>query len=278
MRQTTDALIIRENNNIGEADRFVTALTRDFGVVRASARGARNIKSRNASATQLLSYSRLTLYRGREKYIIDDAEPIRVFFELRSDIEKLALSQYFCELAGVLAPREEPAEDFLRLMLNALHFLGSGKRDPRQVKAVAELRMLALAGFMPDLLACSACGAFEGEAMWFSPREGTLLCGGCRAARPGSGFTPMPGNVLAAMRHIVYSPFESCFSFRLADEGLTLLARQTEGFLLAQLNRGFRTLDFYHSLSPWKPPAAAEGKSGAGDAPSPEDTPRGRGN
>ena len=35
MRQTTDALIIRENNNIGEADRFVTALTRDFGVVRA---------------------------------------------------------------------------------------------------------------------------------------------------------------------------------------------------------------------------------------------------
>ena len=80
MRQTTDALIIRENNNIGEADRFVTALTRDFGVVRASARGARNIKSRNASATQLLSYSRLTLYRGREKYIIDDVEPIRIFF------------------------------------------------------------------------------------------------------------------------------------------------------------------------------------------------------
>ena len=274
MRQTTDALIIRENNKIGEADRFVTALTREFGVVRASARGARSIKSRASSATQLLSYSRLTLYRGREKYIIDDAEPLRVFFELRADIEKLALAQYFCELAGVLAPREEPAEDFLRLMLNALHFLGNGKRDPRQVKAVTELRMLALAGFMPDLLACAGCGAFEGEEMWFSLQEGLLLCGRCRAARPQTGLTPMPGNVLAAMRHIVYSPFESCFSFTMADEGLSRLSRQTEGFLLAQLGRGFKTLDFYHSLDPRRlyayPGEEAGGNpsaSGGGTAP-----------
>ena len=50
MRVTTDALIIRENNNIGEADRFVTALTRDRGVIRASARGARQVKSRRGHA------------------------------------------------------------------------------------------------------------------------------------------------------------------------------------------------------------------------------------
>lgn len=62
---TTDALIIRENNNIGESDRFVTALTRELGVIRASAKGARNIKNRNLAATQLLSYSRLSLHRGR---------------------------------------------------------------------------------------------------------------------------------------------------------------------------------------------------------------------
>ena len=69
MRLTTEALIIRENNNIGEADRFVTALTRELGVVRASARGARNLKSRNASATQLLSYSCL-LYTSNEKDVV----------------------------------------------------------------------------------------------------------------------------------------------------------------------------------------------------------------
>ena len=62
MKLTTDALIIRENNAVGESDRFVTALTRSNGVVQASVRGARNIKNRNSAATQLLCNSRLTLY------------------------------------------------------------------------------------------------------------------------------------------------------------------------------------------------------------------------
>ena len=172
MRLTTDALIIRENNNIGEADRCVTARTRELGLVRASARGAQNMKNRNASATQLLSYSRLTLFKGREKYIIDEAEPLRIFFDLRADIEKLALAQYFCELAGVLAPSEEPAEEFLRLLLTALHLLGAGKRDPRLIKAVTELRLLALAGYMPDLTACRACGGTDGQPRHVAVSDG----------------------------------------------------------------------------------------------------------
>ena len=81
MRLTTDALIIRENNNIGESDRFVTALTRDLGVIRASARGARQLKNRSGAATKLLTYSRLTLFRGRDKYIIDEAEPLQLFLQ-----------------------------------------------------------------------------------------------------------------------------------------------------------------------------------------------------
>lgn len=245
---TTDALIIRENNNIGEADRFVTALTRELGVIRASARGARNLKSRNSSATQLLSYSRLTLHRGRDKYIIEDAKPIAVFFELRSDIEKLALSQYFCELAGVLVPKEEFAEDFLRLELNALHFLADNSRDSRLVKAVLELRMLGLAGFMPDLMACSICGAFESPKMWFLPREGSIVCNNCSPHQPLEGGCSLSPNVLAAMRHVVYSEFEKCFSFTMSDEGISLFSKYAEIFTLSQLGRGFKTLDFYHSL------------------------------
>lgn len=248
MRLTTEALIIRENNNIGEADRFVTALTRELGVVRASARGARNLKSRNASATQLLSYSRLSLYKGREKYIIDDAQPIQVFFDLRSDLEKLALAQYFCELAGLLAPQDEPAEDILRLMLNALHLLGSGRREPRQVKAVLELRLLAHAGFMPDLTACSVCGGYDGAPMWFHLQGGVLTCRRCAEKQPPDT-APVGGNVLAAMRHILYSPLDKAFSFSMTADGLKALANASEAFLLTQLGRGFHTLDFYHTFT-----------------------------
>lgn len=246
MRVTTDALIIRENNNIGESDRFVTALTRDCGVVRASARGAQRIKSHSGSATQLLTYSRLTLYKGREKYIIDEAEPLHVFFELRADVERLAAAQYFCEVAGLLAPREEEAGDWLRLMLNALYLLGGGKYPVGQIKAVTELRLLALAGYMPDLTGCRSCGCAENADFFFSPAEGTLCCGSCS---PPPGFRPLSPSVLAAMRHIVYTPLEKCFFFALPPAEGQALAEVCEPFLLAQLGRGFHTLDFYHALS-----------------------------
>ncbi|HHV51168.1 MAG TPA: DNA repair protein RecO [Clostridiales bacterium] len=244
----TDALIIRENNNIGEADRFVTALTRDLGIIRASAKGARNIKNSNSAATQLLSYSRLSLHKGRDKYIVQDAKPITVFFDLRDDIEKLALAQYFCELAGVLAPQEEPAEDFLRLMLNSLHFLAENRRNPKQIKAVLELRMICMAGFMPDLVACSSCGVFESEKMFFLPREGCIVCEKCSAGQQW-GKMPMTPDLLAAMRHIVYSEFDKCFSFKMSDAGFASLSKCSESFILAQLDRGFKTLDFYNTIS-----------------------------
>lgn len=247
MRLTTDALIIRENNNIGEADRFVTALTRDLGVVRASVRGARQIKNRSGTATKLLAYSRLTLFRGREKYIIDEAEPLQLFFELHNDIERLALAQYFCELAGVLAPREEAAEPFLRLLLNALHYLCTGGRDPRLVKAVVETKLLALAGYMPDLTACTTCGAVDAKGFWLMPQDGVLQCADCQPTAH-TGALAVNTTVLAALRHILYAPFEKCFSFTLPENDAAALAAVSEAYLFTQLGRGFKSLDFYHAL------------------------------
>lgn len=241
----TDALILRENNHIGEADRFVVALTRSHGLLRASARGAQKIKSRNASATKLLSYSRLTLVEGRDKYIITEAEPLHVFFELRGDIEKLALAQYFCEIAGALVPWEEPAEEALRLLLNALHFLGEGTRPALQVKSVVELRLLSKAGYSPELSVCGRCGGSAEEGARLSLVRGTLICNRCGAESGAAAVSP---SVLAALRHILRSPLEKSFRFTLPEAELCALAEVTEAFLLAQTGRRFHTLEFFHTL------------------------------
>ncbi len=242
MKLTTDALIIRENNTVGESDRFITALTRDCGVIRASVRGARQIKNRNGSATQLLCYSRLTLYKGREKYIVDDAEPLQVFFDVRGQLDKLALAQYFCELAGVLAPVDEPAEEELRLLLNALHYLAEGSRPIPLIKAITELRLLCRGGYMPAIVSCASCG--EQSCTKFSPLRGEVYC----TEHGAPDALPLTAGAVTAMRHIVYAPFEKCFAFSLPEADIAVLGVAVERFLLAQLNRGFNTLDFYHSL------------------------------
>ena len=153
MQIQTEGIVIRVAA-VGESDRLVTVLTRDRGVVRAFARKSRAAKSRLVSATQLFCYTRILLFCGKDKYMIDEAQPLEVFFELRQDIARLALAQYFCELAGVLAPQEdgERAAEFLRLLLAAFRRLCRGGRPLPLVKAAVEMRMLSLAGYMPDLI------------------------------------------------------------------------------------------------------------------------------
>jgi DNA repair protein RecO (recombination protein O) len=124
----TQGLIIREQA-IGESDRLVTVLTRDQGVVRAFARRAKNYKDSKNSGTSLLCYSRLELYEGRDKYIINAAYPIEVFFELRRDIVRLALGQYFCELAAELVPAGVESAGAERF---ALFVRGRPARSPAQ--------------------------------------------------------------------------------------------------------------------------------------------------
>ena len=126
MRTNTDGLILKEQN-IGEKDKLVTVLTRHNGLVRAFVRGAKSFKNRKNSATGMFCYSKLSLYKTKDAYIIEEAEPVETFFGLREDLEKIALAQYFSELVMMLVQEDEPAEEYLRLILNSLHFLAKDK-------------------------------------------------------------------------------------------------------------------------------------------------------
>lgn len=240
----TDGLILRHYDTVAEADRFIAILTRDKGVVHATARGARRVTSRSGAATQPLCYAKLSLIPARNKYVIEDAKPLEVFFSLRQDVERLALAQYFCELALSLCPSDAPAEDHLRLLLSGLHYLAAGEKDPLLIKAVVEGRLLCLEGYAPDLTGCTHCGREEAP-LWFSPAAGTLFCGDHAAAGDA---VEVSAGVLAALRHLLYGPFERCFAFQLPPSDTAVLATVMERFLLAQQHKIYKTLEFYHTL------------------------------
>ena len=229
-------------------DRLLTLLTDERGVIQAVARGANKPRSRLASSTELFCYSRLTLFSYRDHITVDAADVENSFFALRGDLAALALASYIAELACELAPPEEPAKEYLRLLLNTLHLAVTHKRPLLQSKAAFELRLLAMAGFMPDLIGCTCCGEYDGERpMYFSPGAGTITCQDCGKESPGSGGLVSPG-VLAAMRHILYSPFEKIFSFSLSEDGISELSQVVEGYLRYHLQRSWRSLDFFYSV------------------------------
>ncbi len=248
MKFSTDGLVIKENN-VGESDRVVQVLTRDKGLIGAFVSGARKPKSKNAAATALLCYSHFTFTQTKDTYRITESEAIDVFFGLRTDIEKLSLAQYICELCQAMVPFGIEGEDFLRLALNSLHFICKGKMDIYSVKAVCELRMMAVAGFMPDLVGCRACGGDRQFPMWLDLIGGDMLCAECKSASAVQGqFAELDKTTFAAMRHILYSDFSKIFSFSLPLQNARYLSFVTERYLLAQTDRKFKTLEFLHSI------------------------------
>ncbi len=242
MRMNTDALVLRVTDT-GESDRLVTLLTAEYGVIRAFANRAKKINSKMHGATQTLCYGEFSVYRNRDSYIIDDATAKEVFFGLREDIERLSLAQYFCVLCAELVPEMEPAKEILRVVLNSLHLLETKRRSCNFLKAVTELKMLSLSGFMPDLVCCAHCGEEPSGEFYFSVADGCLYC-----SASGKGGIKLNATVLAAMRHICSSPIERIYSFSLPADDEKLLMQVCEKFLLSQTKRTFKALDFYKSL------------------------------
>lgn len=241
---TTDAVVIRERQS-GEADRLLTLLTRDRGVINAFAKGACRPKNKLHSSTQLFSYASFTLYEGKS-ISVNEAAQKELFFGLREDIEKLSLAQYFCEVMCLSVPSNTYSDDYLRLLLNSLYFLAEGVLPAKMLKSVFELRTAVIEGYMPELSSCANCGADTGQ-MYFDIENGSLICLECKVT--SKKLKPLTGAVLAAMRHISNASFKDLFRYSLSGESLNALSDITESYFLYHMPYTFKTLDFYKSIA-----------------------------
>lgn len=242
MALKTKGLIIREQT-IRESDRLVTLLSADCGLIRAFVHGAKKLNSKLA-ATSLFCYCDFDIYQGKDAYIINEAQPIEVFFPLREEIVRLALAQYFAQLTLEFAEEQQESGEFLRLVLNALHLLCKGDKPYEQIKAVVELRMLSLGGYMPNLLGCEHCGKYESDPMFFQIQTGVFYCADCHK----NGGIPLNPSVFTAVRFICLSEPHRIFSFHLPTKEREALAQVAEQYLLFRTSRRFQTLEFYKGL------------------------------
>lgn len=245
LKITAPGLVIREQS-IGESDRLITVLTAKHGLVRAFSRGSKNAKSKKLAATSLLAYSDFTFSKSRDAFSVEEAAVKEVFFELRSDIEKMALAQYFCELSYEFCEEDYESEEILRLFLNSLWLLKEGKKEAGFIKAVTELRLMALSGYMPAVVGCDSCGKYESEKMYINLESGKLFCDSCNRE---SGCVCMSLSVVTALRFVCLSELSRIFSFTLKGKSLNEFCSLCEDYLIRKTQRKFKTLEFYNSIT-----------------------------
>ena len=248
MHIVTKGIVLRETN-YKEADKILTVLTEEGGKRTVKARGCRRKGSALAASSQLLTWSDMTLFEYKDYYTLNEGSTIALFRNLREDLEKIALGSYFAEVVEAVAEEGHPEPEMLSLLLNCLYALDTMDKPLALVKAAFELRLLCVAGYAPLADVCGVCGEEDPEGTYLNLSEGVLHCASCRS-QVGEGISmPLSPSALSALRYIVYGDPKRLFSFRLDEEGLRLLGDTAEAFLLTQLERGFRTLDFYKQLN-----------------------------
>lgn len=246
MHIKTRGIVLREVN-YKEADKILTVLTEE-GKCTVKARGCRRKNSPLAAASQLLTYSEMTLFEYRDHLQMNEAASLEQFWNCKQDVELLALGSYFAEVAEAVAEEGRPDEGLLPLLLNSLYALSALKKPQRLVKAAYELRLLAIAGYAPALDGCWICGREEPQQARLALNDGVLRCAACRTGEESGIALPVSPATLKAMRYLVACSAKRLFSFSVDEETLKQLGEVCEAYLMAQLERGFRTLDFYKQL------------------------------
>ena len=246
MFNTTKALVLREVR-YKEADKILTLFSAADGKLTAKARGALRKGSKTAAATQQLTYSELTLFYNRGKYTVNEGTVIEPFSALREDIGDFSLGCYFAECLETVAVEDQPDAALLQLGLNSLYALSRRLYSPGHIKAAFELRLMALAGYCPEVGACAKCGCELSDRPLLSVDDGVILCESCAAGSLGNFAQLCPAS-LEAMRYILSAPAKQLFSFSLDEQALKRLSHAAEQYLLKQTERRFSTLDYWKSV------------------------------
>ena len=245
-------IVLRETET-KESDKILTVLTDKYGKIPVIARGARRKSCKYAACAQSLAYSEWTLYQKGDWYYANEGSTLELFNGLRKDLDAMALGFYFAELTEAVTAEDTPAPELLRHLLNGLYALAALGKPAALVKPAFELKLLCLAGYEPLADSCAYCGNPDPEQPMLDVVQGVLRCGTC-GVQERSLSMPLCPSSLAALRHIVYGDPKRLYSFTLGEKALKRLSDAAEAFTAAQLERGFRTLDFYKSLQPVENP------------------------
>ncbi|NEQ22328.1 MAG: DNA repair protein RecO [Microcoleus sp. SIO2G3] len=148
---------------LGEADRLVTVLTPEFGLIRVVAPGARKQNSKLGGRSGLFVVNELLVAKGRSLDKITQAETIESYPGLSKDLSKLAASQYLAELVLCYALSEQPQEELYTLLnehLRRLEYLPKPSTEKLKTASVLAhlshgvFHLLALAGVVPQVQVC----------------------------------------------------------------------------------------------------------------------------
>ena len=217
--------IIISESNLGDYDKMLTMLTPGLGKISCVAKGARRPKSALLAGTQLFCFGEYLMYKGANTYNINSCETIEVFYNLRTDLDKLNTAIEITKIIRNVTDENENCYRILQLYLNTLYTLSETDKNLELVDSIFKLKILCLLGFAPRINECVNCKDKE-NIKYFSIKDNGSKCENC--GKLDKGAISVSESTISAIKYIVLAPPKKLYSFNLKDESLEELKMITK--------------------------------------------------
>lgn len=219
----TKGIVIAENN-MGDFDKMVTILTPN-GKIGCSARGARRPKSQLMAGTQFLCFGEFMIFKGTNTYTLNSCEPIEVFYNIRTDLDKLEYASNITKMIQEVTDENQNTYKILQLYLNTLYVISETNLNLEFVISIFKLRLMCLLGFTPQIQECVQCREKE-ELIYFSLKDNGLKCKNC--GKIDTSAIEISNSTMQAIKYIIIAPAKKLYSFKISEENqkqLSIIAK-----------------------------------------------------
>ena len=233
-----DGVIIR-HSDFAETDRLLTIFTRETGKVRAIAKGVRKARSRKAGHVEPFTRANLQLARGRDLFILTQAESIEGYAALREDLILLGYASYIIELIDRSTSDDEENRSLYNLLIQTLSRLNRGD-DPDLATRYFEIRFLDYVGFRPQLLFCAQCKTkIQAEDQFFSANQGGVICPNCGQLLPEA--RPISMSALKFLRHYQRSSYREAARASIPGTVFNEMENLMQYYIVSNLERSLNS-------------------------------------
>ncbi len=178
----TESVVIK-SYNLAEADKIVVLLTRDHGMVRGVAKGAKRLKSKFGSGLEPFSIVRAEYFEKESSDLvsIQRIDLVRSNFVAASDPDFLQKFSYLGEILTTFSPPHDPNDTLYRMVKACVETAASKGATIAGIGVYFELWLLKLSGYLPDWSKCDGCGrVFADDEDTGIQADLHLKCENCR--------------------------------------------------------------------------------------------------
>ena len=241
-RHINDEAIILRHSEFGEADRLIILFTKSHGKLRAIAKGVRKIHSRKAGHLEPFTRVKLMLARGRNFWIITQAETVNAHLKIKENLLVTGYAAYCLELVDRFMSEEVENPVLYTLLSSTLEHIAETEHASKAVRFF-EIHILDSVGYRPELFNCIHCRkTIEAEDQFISIREGGILCPKCGIRAEHT--YPISMQTLKYLRHFQRNTLNDTMKTPISESILKEMEKVMQEYHIYLLERKINTLSF----------------------------------